>query len=181
MSTFELILTIELGVILLFLGILVIALYVAIRKIITTVEKLQEQVTPLIEKSQQILITTQETTVLAKKTAISLRAEAEACMAAVTVTTQEIAKIAQDQIHNVQTFMDDATSTVKNQIDQFDRIASRTVSRIDRVGTIIQKDVLQPIREISAVLYAARTFLEVVLGLKRKQINQVYQDEEMFI
>ncbi len=138
-------------------------------------------VTPVLEQTQQILATTNETTLLAKQAVTTLKTEAEACMAAVTTTTREITRMTEEEAREIRDLVQDTADKIHLQIERFDRVASRTALRIDDTAGLVQRDVLKPISEITAVLAATKGFLEVLFAEERKQIDQAYQDEEMFI
>lgn len=149
------------------------------------IEKAQEashQLAPVLERTQELLATARDTTALVKDTTAKLKVEAEACMAAVSATTQEISRLTAEQAGEVSALVSDTSDKLRRQVDTYHQVATRTALRIDDTAAIVQRDVLRPVGEISAILNAVRVFLEVLFAQEGKQqIHQAYQDEEMFI
>jgi len=62
-----------------------------------------------------------------------------------------------------------------------ERVVSTTTDRIEETTIAVQGGILRPIREVSAIILAVKRALEVLFHSERKEINQAYPDEEMFI
>jgi hypothetical protein len=78
-------------------------------------------------------------------------------------------------------FLDDATSSARYQIGRLERVVSTTTDRIEETTLAVQGGILRPVREVSAIIMAVKRALEVLFHSERKEINQAYSDEEMFI
>lgn len=149
------------------------------------IEKAQEashQLAPVLERTQELLATARDTTLLVKDTTARLKGEAEACMSAVSATTQEVSRLTAEQARDISALVSETSDKLRSQVDTYHSVATRTALRIDDTAAIVQRDVLRPVGEISAILNAVRVFLEVLFAQEGKQqIHQAYQDEEMFI
>ncbi|MBX7222357.1 MAG: hypothetical protein K1Y36_20575 [Blastocatellia bacterium] len=209
MTSFELIISIELGVLTFMLVVVLVAVLVALNKTVKLLASIQQQTEPvlkqvrdttqaikplleqaqktvaslgpILDQTQQTLGNVRETSLIAKQTVASLKIEAEACMAAISTTTRELAKMTQEEAREVQAVVQDTTTKLRGQVERLDRVTARTAARIDDTAALVQHDVMRPLREISALLAALKTFLEVLFAAQRKQIDQAYHDEEMFI
>jgi hypothetical protein len=69
---------------------------------------------------------------------------------------------------------------MQRQVLEIDSLLTRTQHRIDDTSHEVQTTVLEPIREVSALLVGLRRTIEAIFS-RRKSIDQAYQDEEMFI
>ena len=52
---------------------------------------------------------------------------------------------------------------------------------MEATSEIVQENVLEPVRELSALIRGLSSGLNFLLGRKRNPVNEVHQDEEMFI
>jgi methyl-accepting chemotaxis protein len=155
---------------------------VTAKPIIEKAQEASQQLAPILERTQELLATARDTTVMVRDTTASLKIEAEACMAAVSATTQEVSRLTTEQAQELSSLVNDTSNKLRRQVDTYHQVATRTALRIDDTAAIVQRDVLRPVGEISAILNAVRVFLEVLFAQEGKQpVHQVYQDEEMFI
>jgi len=107
--------------------------------------------------------------------------ETRAVAAAVSASSQEITKIALHQAEQLSHTLDYTTSTVQRQVTELDGLLVRTQDRFEDTTREVQATVLQPMRELSALLVGLRRILETLFGRHRKSIDRAYQDEELFI
>ena len=107
--------------------------------------------------------------------------ESRAIAAAVSVSSQEISALARRQAEQVSSTLDLTTKTMQKQVTEIDSLLTRTQRRIDNTTLEVQSSVLEPVRELSALLAGLKRTIEMLFGGKRKHIDQAYQDDEMFI
>lgn len=182
--------TIEVAVIVIALSFIVQAallvfIFVAIRRLTAIARSVQEKVEPLIDQAQgtikTVTGTVEKINAQAKETFDKVNVETRAVAAAVSVSTQEITKLAHHQAEQISTTLDQATTTLQRQIAEYDRLLARTHDRIEYTTVEVQSSVLDPVRELSALLVGIRRTIEALVRRDRKQIDKAYQDEEMFI
>jgi uncharacterized protein YoxC len=158
-------------------------LLAAAKPILERTQTASQSLAPLAERTQELLVVARDTMTLVKETTASLKVEAEACIAAVSATTREVARLTGEQAQELSDLVGETSERLRHQVAHFDRVASRTALRIDDTAAIVQRDVLRPVTEVSAVLAAAKSFLETLMspGPKQPEIDKAYHDEEMFI
>jgi F0F1-type ATP synthase membrane subunit b/b' len=179
--------------------VMLILVYIAIKKLTGIATTLQTKVEPIIAKAEpiiakvepvidqvQVTIATVKTTVekistQAKDTFEKVTVETRAIAAAVSASSQEITNLALHQAEQISATLDYTTSTLQRKVVELDGLLTRTQDRIEGTTLEVQTTVLQPMREVSALLVGLRRTIETLFGRDRKQINQAYQDEEMFI
>lgn len=153
--------------------------------IITRTEPIIAKVEPLVDQVQGTITNVRgavdRITAQAQETFEKVTVETRAIAAAVSVSSREIAGLAQRQAEQVGTTIEMATTTLQRQIVEIDGLMARTQDRIEGTTLEVQSSVLQPMRELSALLVGLRRTIEMLFGRGRKQIDQAYQDEEMFI
>src|SRR6185436_4603469 len=107
--------------------------------------------------------------------------ETRSVAAAVSATSQELTSLARHQAEQISSTLDYTTNTLQRQVGELDALMSRTQERVEVTSVEIQATVVQPIREVAALLAGLRKTLEMLFGRGRKPIDRAYQDEEMFI
>ena len=107
--------------------------------------------------------------------------ETRAVAAAISTTSLEITNLTQHQVEQLSLVIDQTTAAIQRQLVQIDQLLTRTQDRIEYTTIEVQTTVLEPVREVSALLVGLRRTLDVLFGRDRKQIDQAYQDEELFI
>jgi uncharacterized protein YoxC len=171
----------------------------AVKRLMGIAEGLQQKVEPVIAKAEPIIARVEplveqvqgtitnvrgavdKITAQAQETFEKVTVETRAIAAAVSTSSREIAGLAQRQAEQVSTTIDMATTTLQRQIVEIDGLLTRTQDRIEGTTLEVQSGVLQPMRELSALLVGLRRTVEMLFGRGRKPIDRAYQDEEMFI
>jgi len=167
-------------------------IYGALKRLTEVAASLQAKAEPLIAKAGPVIDQVQETITTVKDSVerISVQAkdafervtiETRAVAAAVSVSSQEITKLAVHSAEQISQTLDYTTATLQRQITDLDGLLVRTQDRFEDTTKEVQATVLQPMREVSALLVGLRRILETLFGRHRKSIDQAYQDEELFI
>lgn len=167
-------------------------IYGAIKRLAGIAASIQAKAEPVIAKAGLVIDQVQSavSTVTDSVEKISLQAkdafekvtiETRAVAAAVSASSQEITKIALHQAEQLSHTLDYTTSTVQRQVTELDGLLVRTQDRFEDTTREVQATVLQPMRELSAMLVGLRRILETLFGRHRKSIDRAYHDEELFI
>ena len=158
------------------------------QKLILAARPAMEQINELLTLAKPIMkeayIATQlakETVLLAKQTTQNIKIESESCLAAIKTTTLELSKITIEEAENVRALVSSVRERADLQVQKVDQLVSRTTDKLDHTAEVVQTTVLTPVSEIAAVLAGVQSFLHVLFAQERKQIDEAYQDEEMFI
>ncbi|HWP42493.1 MAG TPA: hypothetical protein VNO14_04610, partial [Blastocatellia bacterium] len=99
----------------------------------------------------------------------------------ISTSSQEITGLARHQAQQISETIDLTTSTLQRQVAELDALLGRTQDRIETTTVEVQTTVVQPMRELSALLAGLKRAIDTLFLRDRKQIDQAYQDEEMFI
>jgi len=167
-------------------------IYLAIKKLTGVAASIQAKAEPLIAKAGPVIDQVQGTissvkdsvekiSVQAKEAFDKVTVETRAVAAAVSASSQEISRLAQHQAEQLSQTLDYTTTTIQRQVTDLDGLLVRTQDRFEDTTREVQTTVLQPMRELSAMLVGLRRILETLFGRHRKPIDQAYQDEELFI
>lgn len=149
-------------------GILV-GLYLSVRKSSAKMEALateiRDKVLPTLTTAQGMLV--------------ELRPKIEA----VATNLQESTGIMRTQLGRMDATLNDVLDRARLQVIRADELLNRTMDRVEETSEVVHKTVVSPLRQVSGLMNAITTGLEVFLGQKRRQPRNgmgVPQDE-MFI
>jgi hypothetical protein len=100
----------------------------------------------------------------------------------VTNTSSEVQGLVKNTTTDVQAIMQTSKGSASNAVARMDLRVERTARRVEETGAYVQSQVLDPVREVSAIVKGIKVALETLLGYpERKQIDQAYSEEELFI
>ena len=149
-------------------GILV-ALYLAVRKSTAKMEALatemKSKVVPTMETAQSMLV--------------ELRPKIEA----VATNAAESTTLVRNQLGRLDATLNDVLDRTRLQVIRADELLNRTMDKVEETSEVVHKTVVSPLRQVSGLISAISTGVEVFLGQKRRQPRNgmgVPQDE-MFI
>jgi len=163
-----------------------------VKKLTDVVDRLETKIEPTIAKLEPLADQVQSLTTNVAKTVESISSQAKetfdkvavesrAIAAAVSVTSREIAGLARHQAQEVSGTLDLTTSALQRQVNDLDRLLSRTQERIENTTTQVQTTILTPIKELVALIAGIKRTVDVLFAHDRKAIDKAYPDEEMFI
>lgn len=149
-------------------GILV-ALYLAVRKSSAQMEALATQVTskalPTLETAQSMLV--------------ELRPKIET----LATNASESSTLLRGQLSRVDVTLSDVLDRTRLQVIRADELLNRTMDKVEETTEVVHKTVVSPLKQVTGLVNAISTGVEVFLGQKRRQPRNgmgVPQDE-MFI
>ena len=156
-----------------------------VEPIIVKAEPIVEKVGPVIDQVQTTITNAKGTvdriSAQAAETFDKVAVETRAVAAAISTTSLEITNLTKHQVEQLSLVIDQTTAAIQRQLVQIDQLLTRTQDRVEYTTIEVQATVLEPVREVSALLVGLRRTLDVLFGRDRKQIDQAYQDEELFI
>ncbi|MBK6314511.1 MAG: hypothetical protein IPF53_09415 [Blastocatellia bacterium] len=168
-----------------------------VAQVMTTVTELQKSAKDLSETvaivSTEVRAVSSAVSVSAEKISVIAADSAEEIRELIRVTSIEIKALVantsgevQDLVQvtsgEVRTIVTSSRSTAMNATDRVDLMVERTALRVEETGEYIQSHVLDPVREVSAIVIGIKVALETLMGFPhRKQIDQAYSEEELFI
>jgi len=97
-------------------------------------------ITPVVAEAHSVIQVAKETAMLTKATATTLKTEAESCMAAISVTTVEVTKMAQEEADNLRQLMAETRQKATQQLARVDQLVTRTTDRFDETAALVQSE-----------------------------------------
>ena len=93
----------------------------------------------------------------------------------------EISQLTKNQVTRFDALFTDLSDRLRLQMIRVDQLLSNTVARVEETTETIQRNVLAPIREITAILAGVRTALDYLRHRNKTRVERATQEEELFI
>lgn len=144
-----------------------------VRKVVGTVNRLENKVNPLMTKVN--LIGEQ-----GREIAVQFN-EVSGHLSTATKHLSESVGLIKEEVVELKALVGQTAVVAKDKVELVSRTIDRTNHQVITTTDFIQNKVVQPAREIAAVMAGVRKGLEVLFAPAPKQIDRVYTDDEMFI
>lgn len=92
-----------------------------------------------------------------------------------------VTEAVRSQIRDVNSVIEETTNRARQQISKADEVVTQAIQRMESTSKVVQESILTPIGELSALIRGLSSGLNLLFGRKRNPVNEVHQDEEMFI
>ena len=100
----------------------------------------------------------------------------------ITANLAEISQLLQTRSKAVDTMVADLVDKSRVQIQRLDQMVTGVVEKVENTATVVQRQVLVPVQEISAVIHGIRSGLEFLFARRRaSSVTEATQDEQLFI
>lgn len=140
----------------------------------TAIRSQLEQLTP---KAEAVLDSAEKTLEESRRQISELTAKASE----LTVKANAALEATRLQLGKTDEFLTELTQRARIQLDRVELVLDDTISRVHETVVVLNKGVLWPIREVSAVGAGIRTALHYLVRGGRPSVAQATTDEEMFI
>jgi hypothetical protein len=100
----------------------------------------------------------------------------------ITANLAEISRILRDRTSHVDGVVADLVDKTRLQVIRVDQMVSDLVQKVETTADAVQRNVLAPIYEVSAVVKGVRSGLEFLFSRRRApNVSEATQDEQLFI
>jgi hypothetical protein len=131
--------------------------------LLTLVEGAARNTEPVLQAARDLLVDSRENVNLISKNIV------------------EISQLAKNQVSRLDGLTAEVSERLRVQIVRVDQLVSNTVSRVEETTETVQRNILAPVREISAILVGVRTALDFLLRRNKTRMERATQEEELFI
>lgn len=149
-------------------------------RVVTTVNRLEERVEPLMEKVTALSEQGKAIAVQGREIAEQFNVMTGHLTTA-TMHFSESAGLIKDEVRELKQLVSETAVTARDKVALVSRTIDQTHEQVATTTEFIQDKIIQPARELAAIMAGLRRALEVLLAPSPKPINQTYGDEEMFI
>jgi hypothetical protein len=163
-----------------FIAIAMIVMAVFISRAVKTVRRLEEKVEPLLERVTAMSEQGKQVAVQGKLIAEQLTAVSGHLSTATGHVSESLAVI-KSEIIELKELVSDTANEARDKVELVSRTIDRTHSQVTATTDYVQAKVIEPAREVAAIMAGFRRGLEVLVAPMPKPINQTYAEDEMFI
>lgn len=145
------------------------ALYLSLRNVPRQIEDIRRDVKQRIDPVTQSLA--------------EILASSREPVRSITANLAEISRILRERTGQVDVLLADLVDKSRAQIIRIDRMVSDLTEKVETTADVVQRKVLAPIQEVSAVIKGVRSGLEFLFSRRRRtsSVSEATQDEELFI
>lgn len=149
-------------------------------RVTKALNRLEERVEPLVEKvsglsEQGRLIAVQGQEIAAQVSQMSGH------LSTASLHLSESAAIVKDEMRDLKQLVGMTTETAREKVALVSRTIDQTNQQLLSTTSFVQTKIVEPAREISAIMAGLKRGLEVFAAPSPKPINQSYGDDELFI
>jgi Mn-containing catalase len=100
---------------------------------------------------------------------------------AATMHFSESLALIKSEVAELKSLVNDTAIEARDKVEMVSRTIDRTNKQVAMTTDFIQTKVIEPAREVAAIMAGFRRGLEVLVAPMPKPINQTYGEDEMFI
>ena len=150
-----------------------VAIAVTVKRVTATVHRVEERLDPLIKQVNSISVQGKEISV--QFTDISSN------LSKATKHLAESTELIRDEVAELRAIVNSTAIVARDKVEMVSTTIDRTHNQVTNTADFVQAKIVEPAREIAAVMAGVRKGLEVLFAPAPKQIDRVYVEEEMFI
>ncbi|HJZ68265.1 MAG TPA: hypothetical protein VKF81_09105 [Blastocatellia bacterium] len=145
----------------------------SVNRMESKMEPLLERVTAMSEQGKQIAV--QGKLIAEQFSAVSGH------LSTATMHFSETLAIVKSEISELRALVSDTAVEAREKVELVSRTIDRTQKQVALTTDFVQSKVIEPARELAAIMAGFRRGLEVLVAPMPKPINQTYSEDEMFI
>ncbi|HUR98044.1 MAG TPA: hypothetical protein VMZ26_08280 [Pyrinomonadaceae bacterium] len=155
------------------MAIALIAIAVVVRKVTKTVSRLEERFDPLISKVNAM-------SAQGKEISVHLN-EVSANLSIATGHLAESTQLIKEEVAELRLLVGETAVTAKDKVAMVSQTIDRTHEQVVDTTEFVQRKIVEPAREIAAVMAGVKRGLEVLFAPAPKQLDRAYMEDELFI
>jgi uncharacterized protein YoxC len=162
------------------IAIAMIAIAIYVNRAVKSAARLEQKMEPLIERVT--MISDQGKQIAAEGKLIAEQFHAvSGHLATATMHFSDSLAIVKSEVAELKSLVSDTAVEARNKVELVSRTIDRTNDQVIMTTDFIQTKVIEPARELAAIMAGFRRGLEVLVAPMPKPINQTYAEDEMFI
>ena len=157
-----------------------VAIAVFVSRAVKSVNRMEEKLEPLLERVTAMSEQGKQIAVQGKLIAEQFNA-VSGHLSTATLHFSESLAIVKSEIGELRALVSDTAVEARDKVELVSRTIDRTQKQVALTTDFVQSKVIEPAREIAAIMAGFRRGLEVLVAPMPKPINQTYGEDEMFI
>jgi hypothetical protein len=162
------------------IAIAMIAIAVVVSRAMKSVNRMEEKLEPLLERVTAVSEQGKQIAVQGKLIAEQFTA-VSGHLSTATMHFSESLAIVRSEMAELRDLVSDTAVEARNKVELVSNTIDRTYKQVALTTDFIHTKVIEPAREVAAIMAGFRRGLEVLVAPMPKPINQTYAEDEMFI
>ncbi len=147
---------------------------------VQTINRLEARVEPLVQKVAALSEQCKEIAAQGKEIAEQFNVMS-GYLSTTTMHLSESAAIIKDEMRELKQLVGETAIAARDKVALVSQTIDSTHKQVSTTTTFIRDKVIEPARELAAIMAGFRRGLEVLVAPAPKPVNQTYGDDEMFI
>ena len=153
---------------------------VAVGRISRTVAAVEKRVEPVLERLSALSEEVRKMTAQGREIAGQIQ-EMSGHLSTAALHLSESTALVRDEMREIRDLVSHSVETARDKVEMISRSIDETHAQVVATTRFIQSRIVDPARELAAIMAGIRRGLEVLTAPTPKPINQSYGEEEMFI
>lgn len=151
-----------------------------VNRALKMVGRLEERVEPLVQRVSELSEQGKQIAAQGKEIAEQFSVMS-GHLSTATMHFSESAALIKDEVRELKLLVGETAVTARDKVAMVSRSIDHTHRQVFTTTTFIRDRVIEPARELAAIMAGLRRGLEVLVAPAPKPINETYQEEELFI
>jgi uncharacterized protein YoxC len=157
-----------------------IAIAVFVNRAVKTVGRLEERVEPLLQKVTALSDQGRQIAAQGREIAEQINTMS-GHLSTATQHFSESAGLIKEEVRELRLLVGETAVVARDKVALVSNTIDKTHQQVTTTTTFIRNKVIQPARELAAIMAGFRRGLEVLVAPAPKPVNQTYGEDEMFI
>ncbi|MGH9942213.1 MAG: hypothetical protein ACRD9R_07640 [Pyrinomonadaceae bacterium] len=157
-----------------------VSIAVVLRRVVNTVNALERRTEPLLERVTALSDQVRQIAGQGKEMAEQLT-EVSGYLSTATMHVSESAALIKDEVREIKQLVGYSATTARDKIELVSRTIDQTQRQFTATTYFLHTKLVEPARELAAIMTGVRRGIEVFLAPPPKPAEQIYGDDEMFI
>jgi hypothetical protein len=157
-----------------------VAIAAFVSRAIKTVNRLEERFEPLVQKVIELSEQGKQIAAQGKEIAEQFTVMSDHLSTA-TMHLSESAALIKEEVRELKVLVGETAVTARDKVQMISRSIDQTHQQVFTTTTFIRHKVIEPARELAAIMAGIKRGLEVLVAPSPKPINETYQEDELFI
>ncbi|MCA1850012.1 MAG: hypothetical protein LC672_02885 [Acidobacteria bacterium] len=162
------------------IAVAMVSIAVVVSRVVRMVGNLEKRVEPLMERVGALAEQVRQIAAEGREVAEQVNVMS-GHLSTATMHFSESMALVKEEVRELRQIVGYSAEAARDKVETISRTIDQTHRQISTTTTFIQAKVVEPAREIAAIMAGVRRGLEVLVAPTPKPINQTYGEEEMFI
>lgn len=162
------------------IAVTMIVLAVIVSRVARVVGSVEQRVEPLMERVASLTEQVRQIATQGKEVADQVT-QMSGHLSTASFHFSESMALVKDEVRDLRQVVSLSTEMAREKVEMISRHIDETHGQITTTTAFIQSKLVEPARELAAIMVGVRRGLEVLVAPTPKQIDRIYGEDEMFI